>query len=390
MRILHITDNYGFTGGIQSYIKNVADLFVKNGHATQIYSPSENGENLGSYFSRWVSYSDYREVRNHIRHFKPDILHGHSVSMRISPSPFLAAKEKGIPVVMTVHDFGYVCPRKWMIYRDETPCRYGFGFRCLVANCAAGRKGWLYQPYHNLRWLKIALHRHLLRRYVGVFICPSEALAQWMRDSLKIRNVVAIPNFVESSPPRPERLQASHQLLFVGRLSEEKGVAGLLEAMPRVLKTCPDAFLTIVGDGPVRQKLESLSRSLKIGDHVIFAGMIENKNLERFYRHAAICVIPSLWMENCPVTALEALSFGKPLIGSSIGGIPALIQEGKTGFLFDRNDIKSLAEKIILLLEDRALLDSFSKNALSFFRQTFTSKKHYEQMISLYASLIKR
>jgi glycosyltransferase involved in cell wall biosynthesis len=390
MRILHITDNYGFTGGIQSYLKHLSALLRKKGHTAEIYSPSESRETVSSYLSRWISYKDYLAVKEIVAQFEPDILHGHSISMRISPLPFLAARIKKIPVVMTVHDFGYVCPRKWMIYRDESPCSYGFGFRCLVSNCPSNKNGWLYLPYHNLRWLKIALHRCMLKRYVRTFVCPSRVLARWMTKSLNVHNIVCIPNFVERILFLQQDVQNDNQLLFVGRLSEEKGVGCLLKAMPNILATYPDAFLTIVGDGPVRQKLESLSHSLKIDENVCFAGTVENERLDEYYRRATICVLPSLWMENCPVTGLEALAFGIPLVGSNIGGIPAMIQDGKTGFLFIKNDHMDLAEKIGLLIKNQELLNVFRENSLSFFQQSFTEEKHYEQILSLYSSLVKQ
>lgn len=390
MRILHITDDYGFTGGIQSYLKQLSGLLEKRGHTSEIYSPSKGQETVSSHLSRWISFKNYFAVKRIIACFEPDILHGHSVSMRISPLPFLAAKKNHIPVAMTVHDFGLVCPRKWMVYRDKRPCRYGFGFRCLVSNCPSSKSARIYMPYHNLRWLKIALHRFMLRNWVHTFICPSNTLSQWMKDSLHVDNAVYIPNFVESKLLHQGNFQNDFHLLFVGRLSKEKGVACLLRAMPRILSIYPDTFLTIVGDGPERQNLEFLSHSLKMSEHICFAGTIENERLGEYYRKAAVCVLPSLWMENCPISGLEALSFGKPLLGSNIGGIPALIREGKTGFLFRTNDHQDLAEKIGLLIKNKETINAFGDNSISFFKHSFTEEKHYEKMFSLYASLIKQ
>ncbi len=390
MRILHLTDNYEFTGGIQSYLKQLVDLLKKKGHSVEVYSPSGDVGSLSSYFTRWISYKDFSAVKKIITQFKPDILHGHSISMRISPLPFLAAKNKNIPVVMTVHDFNYACPRKWMIYRDENPCLYGFSFRCLVSNCLSNKNGWRYVPYHNLRWLKIALHRRMLKKYVRTFICPSRVLCQWMKKSLDVHNIDLIPNFIEKKLFPQVNIQKYNQLLFIGRLSREKGVKCLLKAMPLILASHPDAFLTIVGDGPEREKLEYISHNLKINKNVCFVGMVDNKKLSKYYTKSAFCLLPSIWMENCPVAGLEALAFGKPLVGSNIGGIPDIIQEGKTGFLFRKNDHIDLAEKIKILIKNEKLVNTFSKNSLSFFKESFTEEKHSEKILSLYTSLVKR
>jgi len=389
MRILHITDNYEFTGGIRSYLKHLINLSREKKHKARIYSPSGNRGNISSFFTRWISRKHYSAVKKIIAQFEPDILHAHSLSMRISPLPLLAAKEKKIPVVMTVHDFNYVCPRKWMIYKDKNSCSYGFGLRCLVSNCFSNKNNRLCMPYHNLRWLKIFLHRCMLKKYVQTFICPSKILGQWMEKSLDVRDVVHIPNFIEGKFSSRMNIQNYNQLLFIGRLSKEKGVDCLLKAMPLILISCPDTFLTIVGDGPERKKLEYLANSLKIDRNVYFAGMVDNEKLPGYYAKATICILPSLWMENCPVAGLEALAFGKPLVGSNVGGIPEIIQEGKTGFLFRKDDHKDLAEKINLLMKDEELVDNLSKNSFSFFEQNFTEEKHFERIFSVYRTLVK-
>jgi len=229
-----MTDNYKFTGGIQTYLKQLVDLLEKKGHRVEVYSPSGNAESFRSYFTRWLSYKDFSAVKKIIARFEPDIVHGHSISMKMSPLPFLAAKNRKIPVVMTVHDLNYVCPRKWMIYRDENPCLYGFSFRCLVSNCHCSKNGWRYLPYHNLRWIKIALHRRMLKKYVRTFICPSRVLRQWMEKSLDVHNIDFIPNFIERRLSPQVNIQKYNQLLFIGRLSKEKGVNCLLNAMPLI------------------------------------------------------------------------------------------------------------------------------------------------------------
>lgn len=389
MRILQITDSYKSIGGIRSYLKHLNSALKKKGHHVEIYSPSEDREGISTLFTRWVSYRDYAAVKSIIADFKPDIIHAHSLSLRISPLPLLSGKKERIPVVMTVHDFNYVCPRKWMIYKDNNPCSSGFVLRCLVSNCFSNKSGWLYLPYHNLRWLKIALHRSMLKRYVHTFICPSEVLGQWMKKSLCIDNVVHIPNFIEEGFFHPLDIKNYNQLLFVGRLSKEKGLDCLLKAMPLILSDKPDTFLTIIGDGPERKRLESLSHRLGLNKSIYFAGMVANEDLPEYYKKATICLLPSLWMENCPVAGLEALAFGRPLIGSNIGGIPEIIREGRTGLLFRKDNPNDMAEKITLLIKNKDMVNEFGKNAFSFFEQNFRQEKHVEKILAVYSALIQ-
>ncbi len=389
MRILNITDNIEFNGGIKSYINNVTGLLRKNGYEVKIFSPPGSNENLASLFTRWLSRKHYSEVKEVIAQFKPDIVHAHSLSMKISPLPLRAAKEKKIPVVMTVHDFNYVCPRKWMIYQGGNACQYGFGFRCITSNCPSRKTGWIYLPYHNLRWMKIAIHRRMLIKYVDLFITPSKALGQWMRKSLGVDNVVHIPNFVQGKYYAGAVDQNSAKLLFLGRLSKEKGVSCLLRAMPLVLSACPDVSLMIIGEGSERRSLEALSDKLNIRKKVCFTGAVENDKIGKYLEGSTVFILPSLWMENCPVAGLEALSFGIPIIGSNIGGILEIIRDVETGLLFRRDDYGDLADKICMLLKNRELLNEFRKRSISFFNQQFSENIHFDKISSLYKLLIK-
>ena len=387
MRILHITDNYEFVSGIRRYVDGAVALLQRAGHETEIYSPPGAGEELGSYLSRWLSVRYYREVGRVIERFKPDILHAHSLSLRLSPLPLLAARQRAIPVVMTVHDFNYVCPRKWLVRRDGRICSTGFGIRCLCSNCPSGKSGWPYLLYHDLRWLKTALHRRMLRRWVDVFITPSVVLREWTTKNFAAPKVVHIPNFVARGNSPPAAVPDPDQLLLVGRLSKEKGVACLLAAMPLVLAECPGARLTVVGDGPERGALERLANDLDIGGSIRFEGMLAPDSLPAYYAAATVCVLPSLWMENGPVAGLEALAYGRALVGSDRGGTPELIENGRTGFLFKAGDSADLAEKIVRLLRDPALAKGMGRRAFEVYEARFSEARHAEKLTAIYAAV---
>lgn len=389
MRILHLTDTYGFTGGIQSYIKHVSSLLQARGHEVEIYSPHEERKDFHGHLTRWISFQDYSQIKKIIARRRPDIVHAHSISMRVSPLPCLAARQCGIPVVMTVHDFNYICPRKWMIYRDGRECRLGFGLHCLISNCRSSKNGRRYLLYHNLRWLKVSLHRWQLKKYVQEFISPSRILGNWMEKSLGLDHVIHMANFIPGMLSGNFDLPENRWILFVGRLSREKGVDTLLKALPVVLESIPEAFLTIVGDGPDKYRLEKLARELRISEKVNFVGMVDNARLSAYYLHAGVCVIPSLWMENCPVSALEALAFGRPLVGSNIGGIPELIEDGETGFICKPDDEIDLALRLSTLLGNDKLMHKFSRAARKRFLRHYTEEKHGEALINVYQKVLR-
>ncbi len=388
-RLLQITDSYEYTGGIRSYISHVSDLLAGKGWEVEVYSPPGPGGDLRSHATRWAGWRYLAEVRQAVRRFQPDLLHAHSLSLRLSPLPLRAAREQDIPVVMTVHDFNYVCPRKWMIGADGLPCTVGFGSGCLVQGCPGSREGLAWLPYNGLRWLKTALHRRLLRSWVDRFITPSKALGWWMTSSLGTDRVTTVPNFVH--PPgggAGTEVQRSG-LLYVGRLSREKGVDVLLKALPLIREALPGTALTVVGEGPARPLLGALAGQLGLDEAVNFTGQVENQLLGEYFRQAAACVLPSVWMENCPVTALEALSCGTPLLGSDLGGLPEIVREGDTGLLFPRGDHERLAEQAIRLLGDRELARRLGAGALAVFQRDYSPEAHFTRLSAVYEDLVK-
>lgn len=382
MRILQLTDDFGHTGGIQSAVRNTTDLLRREGHEVRIFDPADAG---GAPLSRWLSVRYLRRLRQDLARQAVDVVHAHSLSMRLSPLPLRAAAERGTPVVMTVHDFNYLCPRKWMIDPAGRPCVRGIGAACLVLDCPSGRPGRRHLPYHGLRWLKIQLHRVLLRRLVDVFVAPSEILAAWLRRGLGVapERIVHLPNFVPL-PPASTRPGAGQDVLFVGRLSPEKGVDCLLRAFSTLSGRHPKTRLVIAGDGPARDSLERLARRLGMEGVTTFTGMLSHEQLHQRQTSARCCVFPSLWLENCPMGVLEGMAAGAAIVASRVGGIPELVRHGETGLLFERGDSSQLAAQLALILGDAALAARLGEAARAEAVRRFSPQAHRTPLIGLY------
>lgn len=306
----------------------------------------------------------------------------------MSPTPLRAARIEGIPVVMTVHDYHLVCPRKWMITADWAPCERGFGWGCLLSGCRSAREGRCWLPYNDLRWLKVWFHRRMLRAWVDRFVAPSEHLATWLRTNLGVDNVVHIPNFTEAPDQAISADERGRVLLYVGRLSREKGVQILLRAMPAVLNACPNARLRVVGDGPQRGDLQRLATRLGLDAGVEFVGARSPERLDEVYRGCGAFVLPSLWMENCPVAVLEAMARGLPVIASRIGGVPELVNDGVTGVLVRSGDPDDLAEQAVRLLRDETLMDRMGRAAVDAFSRRYAPEVHARRLGELYRRLV--
>jgi phosphatidylinositol alpha-mannosyltransferase len=143
-------------------------------------------------------------------------------------------------------------------------------------------------------------------------------------------------------------------------LTNIKGVDILLAAIPAVLKEIPNLKVCIAGNGEEKQNLENLTKKLHITDNVRFLGFIAEEDKHRMYRSCKICVVPSRW--DCqPISILEAIAFGKPVIASTASN-PEVLEIGKCGLLFNSEDSNDLADKIKILLGDKNLRQDLGRN----------------------------
>ena len=202
-----------------------------------------------------------------------------------------------------------------------------------------------------------------------------------MRDSVARRlgadKVIHIPNGIDVS-----RIEVSEQhegyVLYLGRLSPENGVETLLRA-----HAADDAAwrLVIAGAGPLLANLQSRFPLAE------FTGYLTGKALETRLRNASVVVVPSEWHENSPLSILEAMAHGKPIVASRIGGIPELVRDRKTGLLFEPKDTQQLSDCIRLLLGDSDLRIKLGREARRIAETEYSLERHGATLLSLYESL---
>jgi glycosyltransferase involved in cell wall biosynthesis len=214
-------------------------------------------------------------------------------------------------------------------------------------------------------------YRNKVTRYI--------ALNEFCRDKfvqagLPADRLVVKPNFVESVVPG--RMQRE-RFLFVGRLSTEKGIATLPEAMQQI----PSAKLRVAGDGPEAALLEGVEGVSRLGS---LAGDAVREEMTR----AMALVVPSIWYENFPRTIVEAFACGLPVIASRIGALAEIVEEGKTGLLFEPGNPRDLAEKMTWALDNPAEMRRMGDNARSIYEEKYTPERNYEQLMAIYKEAI--
>jgi len=268
---------------------------------------------------------------------KPDLVHAHNIYHQLSPSILVEAKKRKIPVIMHLHDYKIVCPN-YLLFTHGKHCERCLKkneWQCLKNNCyysyprsfLAALEGFL----HNKIW-------HVYRNNIDLFISPSNYLknimisAGWPAEKITV--------LINPAPSYLPQADGEH-LLYLGRLSVEKGVDVLIRALKLT-----NEKLDIVGTGVDEEKLKLLSKELELENRITFHGQLVGESLEKFKREAKAIILPSIWAENMSLVLLESLAYGKIIIASSSGGTPELIEDKRTGFLFPPGDYKKLSEKI--------------------------------------------
>jgi len=311
---------------------------------------------------------------------RPDICHLHNIYHHLSPAILPAVKAAGIPTVMTLHDLKIACPAYTMLAHDGIceRCKGGRYRNVIRHKCVNGS---ILQS--GLVYLEARLHA-ALRSYtanVDRFIVPSnfyrDKFIEW---GTSAESLIYIPNAIDISQYQSRRC-AGDYFVYVGRLVEEKGIELLIHAANRA-----KVPLKIVGTGPLKMSLESVALSL--GAEVEFLGHLSGNTLEDVIANARSMVLPSTWYENAPISVLEAYALGTPVIGSSIGGIPELVESETTGLLFVPGDKEDLAEKLqtMAALSDDRVIDMGCR-ARERVEAEFDQHLHIERLLRVYRDL---
>ncbi|MFH0779018.1 MAG: glycosyltransferase family 4 protein, partial [Candidatus Eisenbacteria bacterium] len=190
-----------------------------------------------------------------------------------------------------------------------------------------------------------------------------------------------VPNFLRLGAYEPS-YKRSDFFIYVGRLSEEKGVDVLLDAQKKLRKM----RLVIVGDGGMR---EELRRKVSDSDRVTFLGFLPEAKLVETWRAAAFTVVPSVCYENSPYAVLESLAFGKPVIATKMGGIPEMVRDGENGFLVEPGNSEHLADRISYLASHPEETWRLGKVARRTVEQTYSAERHFENVMSLYERILR-
>lgn len=407
MKILMVNKFFYIKGGSETYYFSLKKLLEKNGHEVIDFSMKDEKNFESEYSKFFVEGIDYnkkqsimskvkaglkiiysfeakRKLEELIKETKPDIAHLHIFQHQLSLSILDVLKKYNIPIVYTAHDLKMICPNYKMLTHGEIceRCKNGKYYNCLKYKClkdstlksAIG----MTEAYVN-KWRK-AYDK------IDYIITPSKFYKdKFIEFGVNPDKVSHIPNFLDTKEVEYDKLDNQDYFLYFGRLSEEKGIMTLIKAMNAI-----NATLKVVGTGPLKEEIDNNIKNNNL-KNIEVLGFKSGKELNTLVANAKAVVLPSEWYENGPYSAIESLRLKRPLIGSDLGGIPELIDEGENGYVFKHGDVEDLNEKlkkIENLSEDE--LKVLQDNAYNAFLNNYSENLHYRKIKEIYFQIVQR
>jgi glycosyltransferase involved in cell wall biosynthesis len=407
MKILQINNIHFRRGGADIVYLNTGRLLENHGHKV-FYFSQQNGKNDSAiskdYFVKETNYFDKSflskmysiprffysnesksKLSKLIIDLQPDLAHIHLYKGVLTPSILQVLKNNDIPVIITLHDYGLLCPHNLMLDGKMnicTRCVDGSALNCIMHKC--NRNNLMLSTISSLEFI---FHKTFFPfdKYFDKIIAVSNFGQSIHQKSIHSFNkMVQLYNFYPNLDKTEINSKKGSYILYLGRLSAEKGVETLFTAW---LKKERKLKLKIAGTGDLFGELNDLAIQT---DSIEMLGFKSGEELNTLIREASFIIVPSEWYENNPLTIIEAYANGKPVIGSNIGGIPEIINDGDTGFLFEMGSVNDLSEKITKAESiDEQEYYRLSTNSRKFADEYFSEELHYCSLISIYEELIQ-
>ncbi|KAA3656531.1 MAG: glycosyltransferase family 1 protein [Calditrichaeota bacterium] len=390
MRILIVHNKYRYRGGENTVVQEEMNLLENHKHT--VISYTRDSADIAHFTFReklrllqetsW-SGQTYEDIHKILRSAKPDIVHVHNTLPLISPSVYYACAEMDVPVVQTLHNFRFLCPAATFLRAGEIceKCQEHGLFESVWHGC-----------YRNSRLQSAVvahtLHQHRKRKtfkeHIDAFIALTEFhRSKFIQGGLPEKKIFVRANFTR--PVQLERQEPGDFVLFIGRLSPEKGLNTLINAW----KSMPEIPLKIAGSGPM---IESIATRLHADHmtHIELQGFVNSRTRTELLARTRFLVVPSTWYEGMPTVVLEAFAAGIPVLASRIGSLAEMIDDGVNGCLFEPMHEPDLCEKARALYDDVDKLKAIGQAAKKTFEQNYTPQQGYTSLMNLYQKVLQK
>ncbi len=389
LKVLLVNDYGRATGGAELQMLAIRDGLRRRGHQVRLFSSDaaltggfplladrscRGRTDIGQALTQTINLDALAQFRQELREFAPQVVHIRMFLWQISP--LILPLLKRTPTFFQPAVYKAICPNGLKLLPNGDICTVRPGRVCVSSGCVAP-KTWASAMVQRamVRWWRSSFDKvaTLSSRMAGLF-----AEDGW-------ENVAVLGNGVDDRPMRPA-LQSPPTIAYAGRLSREKGIGVLMEALKIAAKKNPDLLLLIAGTGPEH---EALSQGMgELHAKVRFLGHLSRPQMESEFDRAWVQVVPSLWHEPFGNVTTEAMMRGTAVIASDVGGQSDLVRHGETGFLVQPSDPIELAAKLELLTSDRNVAERMGMEGRRVAIEQYSREATLTRLEAMYADTI--
>lgn len=408
MKILMVDKYFFIKGGAERYYFELKGILERHGHQVIPFSmqhPDNFATEWADYFVSNIEFNGHGRLQKLaqapkiisrvlyspeakaaitrvIERVKPDVAHLHMIDHQLSPSILHALQRYDIPVLQTCHQYKLVCPSyRLLVMRENRICEKcvaGSFYHAVLERChkdSVAASALVACESYLHRWMKVY-------DLIQLFHVPSRFLGEKFRESGVAAERIWHQFYTIDLRQYPFSEGFDDYFVYYGRLSEEKGILTLLQAMLQVRQS----KLLIIGDGPQRAELEKFAAAQQLSN-VVFTGAKSGKELTQLVSRAKFVVVPSEWYDNSPLVIYESFSMGRPVLATALGGMPELIEDGVNGRLFTPKDAAGLSRMINEMLRDEKALRAMGRAGRATAEREFDPEVHYHKIHDVYQRL---
>lgn len=382
MRLLVIHNTYRESGGEDIVVDQELDLLRRRGH--DVLPVIFNNSAIRSALDRaavtlrvGMNSASAERLATVVSAFRPDIAHVHNFFPLVSPGALEVVVRSGVPIVQTLHNFRVVCPGA-LLLREGRPCEDCVGasrWPAVRAKCYRGSAVGSAAVAYMGRAFRSVVDRH--PHLITLVALTQFARSRFLADGFAERQVIVRPNFAPDIGPGFGTRDG--RLLYVGRLSAEKGVDTIVKAAADI-----KAVIEIVGDGPESTRLRSVAPK-----NVIFSGRVSREQVATKLRSASAILAPSCCYEGFPMIVAEAMACGTPIIASDIGSLAEVVEDRKTGRLAPMDDVAAWATIVNDAIDAPAKLKQWGQYARRTYDKLYDEDNGYSSLMKVYDHALK-
>lgn len=387
MRILLLHNRYQQAGGEDAVVLSEKNLLASRGHTVALLEADNDGiagtaAQVRAALRVTYSGASRRRVAQALRDFRPDVAHVHNFFPVFSPSIFYACAEHRVPVIQTLHNYRLLCPGA-LLFHDGQICEScitkTLKYPGVLKGCYRGsRAGTLAVAAMVAAHFWMGTWTKLVNRYIALTAFSRD---KFIAGGLPAERISIKPNFLEHDPAPGDG--GGGYALFVGRLSEEKGIDVLLRAWEKV-RTLP---LKIIGAGPL---VERVLRATVADPSIEYLGPKPADDVYSYMGRAKALIFPSVWYEGFPRTIIESFAKGTPVIASRLGSMEEIIAHGGTGLHFAPGRPEALVEQVEWMLTHAAEWQKMRHVARREFESKYMAERNHSMLMEIYQQVMAR